>query len=97
MKEKTTWKTLAGLGIAAAAWRSLTGGLPAEGFFPPKDEPKDDRNGPACPFPYTNLTFLQLQGRLEGLEMDFKAKRISQSQYDSHFGVIQTCLGLLRT
>jgi len=98
MKQKTTWKTLAGLGVAAVAWTSLSKNLPKGVLIPevpPGPPPKEYPY--VCPFPYTNLTFLQLQGKLEGLEMDFKAKRISQDQYDSHFGVIQTCLGLLRT
>jgi len=91
------WKTAAGLALALVGWNRLSVDLPSNGLIGPP-EPRPPKEYPyACPYPYTNLTFLQLQAKLEGLEMDFKAKRISQDQYDSHFGVIQTCLGLLRT
>ena len=93
------WKTAVGFALALAGWSRFSEDLPkSNGLIgppepPPKRPPKEYPY--ACPYPYTNLTFLQLQNKLVSLEMDFKQGRISQDQYDSHFGVIQTCKGLL--
>ena len=45
MKKKTSWKTLAGLVIAASAWRKLAQNLPIEDILPPVTRPDPPQCG----------------------------------------------------
>ena len=48
-KKKTSWKTLAGLVLAAATWRSIAEDLPIHGDIIPPAEPPKRPDPPTCP------------------------------------------------
>jgi len=52
MKKKTSWKTLAGLILAASAWRRLSEDLPIEGVIIPIDPGLKPPSPPQLPGPY---------------------------------------------
>ena len=49
MKKKLTWKTAAGLILAAGAWRRLSEDLPVHGDIIPPAEPPERPPAPTCP------------------------------------------------
>ena len=53
MKEKTSWKTLAGLVLAVGAWRRISEDVPIDGVIIPIDPGLKPPTPPKLPGPYT--------------------------------------------
>ena len=82
MKKKTGWKTLAGLVLAASAWRKLSEDLPIDGvIIPPPTE--------VCAYP--NLTLNEINMRLLNLEMDYSEGRVTRAYYDAEYAKLRIC------
>jgi len=83
MKTKTTWKTLAGLALAAGAWRKFSEDLPIHAV-PPAE---------VCAYP--NLTQRQLDDRLLNLEIDLSNGIITLDQFYAEEKRLNYCRSLL--
>ena len=84
MKTKTTWKTLAGLALAAGVWRKFSEDLPIYGPVPPAE---------VCAYP--NLNRLQIDLRLLNLEIDYDKGQITRVYYDAEYNKLRLCRSLL--
>ena len=78
MKKKTSWKTLAGLALAASAWLKLSDAAPEPEKKKPKETPKE-----YCIREYGNLTWQQYQLKLFNLDVAFEEGRLDRAIYDA--------------
>jgi len=76
VKQKTSWKTLAGLGTAAAVWLTFSKDFPVvTGLIgPPYEEPGEPPK--AC-----GKTWVEIQTILNEIEIDWKAGKLTIDQY----------------
>jgi len=74
-----SWKTIAGLALAAGTWLKLSGAAPEE----PEDKKKDETGKEACVRWYGTLTWQQYQLKLFNLDVAFEEGRISKGVYDA--------------
>lgn len=76
VKKKTSWRTLAGLGAAVAAWLTFSKDFPVvTGLIgPPYEEPGEPAR--AC-----GKTWVEIQTILNEIEIDWKAGRLTIEQY----------------
>ena len=84
MKKKTSWKTLAGLALAAATWLKLSESLPIDGVIGPPEK--------KCAYP--NLTYQQLQLRLFSLDVNYEEGKVTRKYYDAERAKLIYCRGL---
>ncbi len=84
MKKKTSWKTLAGIGLAIGTWLKLAGDFPITPLIPE----------PAAACVYPNLTFQQLQIRLFNLDVNFEEGKITREYYDTERAKLRYCRSL---
>jgi len=87
MKKKTSLATLAGLALAAGAWRKFSEDLPIDGVIIPP--------GPTEVCAYPNIQLNQINMRLLNLEQDFEEGRITRAYYDAEYNKLQVCRRLL--
>jgi len=80
MKTKTTWKTLAGLALAAGVWRKFSEDLPVHAGPP----------GTAC-----GLTYSEIQTKLNQIETDWSLGLYTRSEYLTRRNAMQKCLSEL--
>jgi hypothetical protein len=84
MKKTTSWKTFAGLALAAGTWLKLSGAKPAEPEEDKEDEtPKDETPKEACIRWYGNLTWHQYQDKLLNLDIEYEKGRMDKAIYES--------------
>jgi hypothetical protein len=74
--KKTSWKTLAGLGLAVATWLKLSDAAPEE--KKPEETPKE-----YCIQEYGDLTWQQYQLKLFNLDVAFEEGRLDRAIYDA--------------
>jgi len=84
MKTKTTWKTLTGLAVAAAAFLKLSEDLPIHGPVPPAE---------VCAYP--NLNRVAIDSRLLNLELDYSNDVITQAYFFAEEKKLLHCRSLL--
>jgi len=84
MKKKTSWKTLAGIGLAIGTWLKLAGDFPITPLITPPTQ--------ICVYP--NLTYLQLQTRLFNLDVNFEEGKITRENYDKERAKLIYCRSL---
>jgi len=97
-KKKTSWKTFAGLALAASTWLKLAGDFPITALLPPEDIPPDAPGEPIgeaanryCRNKFGDLTYAQYQGKLLNLDIDFKEGRLTKEQYGIAHALLTFC------
>jgi len=87
MKKKTSWKTFAGLALAAGTWLKLSGAAPAE----PEEKKKDETPKEACIRWYGNLTWIQYSEKLRLLDVAYERGRMDRAIYDARRSRLLYC------
>ena len=87
MKKKTTWKTFAGLAVAAGTWLKLSGAAPAE----PEEKKKDETPKEACIRWYGNLTWIQYSEKLRLLDVEYEKGRMDRAIYEGRRSRLLYC------
>jgi len=84
MKKKTTWKTFAGLAVAAGTWLKLSGAAPEE-------KKKDETPKEACIRWYGNLTWVQYSEKLRLLDVEYEKGRMDRAIYEGRRSRLLYC------
>jgi len=87
MKKKTSWKTFAGLAVAAGTWLKLSGAAPAE----PEEKKKDETPKEACVRWYGNLTWQQYQTKILNLDIEYEEGRMDKAIYEGRRSRLLYC------
>ena len=87
MKKTTSWKTFAGLALAAGTWLKLSGAAPAE----PEDKKEEETPKEACIRWYGNLSWQQYQTKILNLDIEYEEGRMDKAIYNARRSRLLYC------
>ena len=82
-----SWKTFAGLALAAGTWLKLSGAAPVE----PEDKKEEETPKEACIRWYGNLTWIQYSEKLRLLDVEYERGRMDRAIYEGRRSRLLYC------